>query len=717
VAGIPACSSGKRYVGTKRVAPEAEHYHGLDLTGDSSDRPSPSSDAFEALFKQNPIPMWILKAGSLGFLAVNEAACLLYGYTEKELLQQNALDMWHEDERDGALRAIRDFGGVFCPDTSATHLKSNGVRIRVLTFAQRISYDDKNCIVLWNVDVTQREKASIELRSTQIFLDAIVESIPSMVFVKDAHDGRFVLLNRAGEELLGLSRGELIGKTDFDLFDPEDARRFRQADQAVVASGKLVTIDDEPLTTPEGVRSLRTQKVGVPDADGRPRYLLGISEDVTEKRRVEARSLHLARHDVLTDLPNRLTFQDVLEQQLGEEVSDFVLLLLDLDRFKGVNDSLGHHVGDELLRQVATRMLALKKEADIVARIGGDEFGVLHRGAGDSGSKLAHALVTVLSQPFFIEGHVVTIGCSAGLALRSRHGGSPDALMKRADLALYSAKTAGKGDYTWFEFAMEEKADRQRILRTELSTALEKQQLHLEYQPIVSSRSGEIVCCEALLRWRHPDRGMISPVEFIPVAEASGLIDPIGKWVLRQACYEAAKWPSHVRVAVNLSARQFTGFGLAADVTEAIAQTGLAPNRLELEITESIFLTDSQENVRILNELKQLGIGIALDDFGTGYSSLAYLRRFSFDKLKIDRSFISDLTSSQESLAIVRAVIGLGKSFGATVTAEGVETAQQYACLAEEGCDQVQGYLLGRPMTKDAIAAKLTDFRHPEAIR
>ena len=678
--------------------------------GDQGDHPDEAGGlkgSFDILFEHNPIPTWIFDIASLDFVAVNPAACALYGYAKAELLGKTILEVHPPEDWEATRHNAATLGTFVAPEQCFTQVKSNGNRIQVVLFAQRIAHLGKDCGIVWTIDVTEREQASVELKGTKIFLDAVVESIPSMVFVKDAHDGRFVLLNKAGEDLLGIHRNDLIGKTDFDLFDVEDAERFRQADRAVVASGKLVSIENEPLTTPGGLRSLRTQKIGVPGIDGKPRYLLGISEDVTEKLRVEERSRHLALHDVLTDLPNRLKFQNLLDQYMegDESHADFALLLFDLDRFKAVNDSLGHHAGDELLRQVSIRMLSHMGDDDIVARLGGDEFGVMHRGGISelSTSQLAQRLIAAICEPFDLDGHIVSIGCSGGLALRSMHGCNADALMKRADLALYAAKATGRGDYTWFEFAMEEKADRQRILRDELSTALEKNELYLDYQPIISTTSGRIVCFEALLRWRHPARGLISPVDFIPVAESSGLIEAIGRWVLQQACSEAAKWPADVRVAVNLSPHQFTGFGLAADVIRALDQSRLAPDRLELEITESVFLTDSQENVRILHQLKQLGIHIALDDFGTGYSSLAYLRCFPFDKLKIDRSFITDLTSSPENLAIVRAVIGLGKSFHAVVTAEGVETAAEYACLAEEGCDQAQGYLLGRPMAAEAV--------------
>lgn len=670
----------------------------------------------EVLFEQSPVAMWIFDPATLAVVAGNQAACALYGYSREEFLTRSVLDLYKGKDYGSSPETTGIIPKVHHFDRAGTHVTSAGNIIRILPYTRRIHYGGRVCVIVWSIEVAQADQALADLRSTQIFLDAVVESIPSMVFVKDAVEGRFVLLNKAGEELLGLSRNDLIGKTDYDLFDVEDAHRFRAADQAVVASGKLVTIENEPLTTPDGIRSLRTQKIGVADANGEPRYLLGISEDVTERLEAEYRSRHLSLHDVLTNLPNRLMFQNILDQQLQEakeRSTDFAVMLLDLDGFKSVNDSLGHHAGDELLRQLATRMRLLIGRDNVVARLGGDEFGILHCGDinAQSATALAKGLIATIAEPFEIEGQTVQVSCSIGIALNSCHGSGGGSLMKRADLALYAVKSLGKGGHAWFESAMEERADHQRALRHELSTALVQGQLEIHYQPIVDSATGEIVCCEALLRWHHPVRGTVPPGEFIPIAEASGLIEPIGRWVLQQSCHEAAHWPETVRVAVNLSARQFIGIDLAVDVMMALSSSGLAPDRLELEITESVLLMENEENVRVLKRLQDLGVRIALDDFGTGYSSLAYLRRLAFDKLKIDRSFISDLVSSPESLAIVRAIIGLGKSFNAIVTAEGVETDAQYRCLLREGCDQAQGFLFGRPQAGEDVRI-LLDYTH-----
>lgn len=667
--------------------------------------------SFEMLFDRNPIPMWIFDAETLNFVAFNDAACTLYGYAHQEALTRNALDIRLHEERDQVRCTITNFGDFYQSDRAGTHLTAQGEKLSVLTFARRLRHNGKDCVVVANIDVTKREEAENELASTKIFLNAVVESIPSMVFVKEVSDGKFVLLNKTGEDLLGISRHDLIGKTDFDLFDPIEAERFRNADREVVASGVLVTIENEPLSTPEGVRALRTQKVGVPDADGKPRYLLGISEDVTERLRVEEQNRHLSLHDILTDLPNRHAFQTALQKML-KGVSPFALVIMDLDRFKAVNDTLGHHAGDELLRQLSRRMLSVKGEQDMIARLGGDEFGMIHAGTDvKEGSvlELVERIISVINQPVTVDGHTVTIGCSVGAVISPDHGSTSDLLIKRADLALYAVKSSGQGGLRLFEKAMEDKADREQRLRDELKSALPGNQFSLVFQPIIDARTQEIVCCEALLRWHHPTLGPISPTEFIPAAESSGLIVSIGQWVLEQACLQAKNWPDPVKVAVNLSPKQFAGFGLAAGVARALSRSGLAADRLELEITESVFLSDSQDNIQTLNELKNLGVRIALDDFGTGYSSLAYLRKFSFDKLKIDRSFITDVATSKENLAIVRAVVGLGKSFSAIVTAEGVEDQEQYDCLKAEGCEQFQGYLFSRPLAPFVLAELLSN--------
>jgi diguanylate cyclase (GGDEF)-like protein len=421
-------------------------------------------------------------------------------------------------------------------------------------------------------------------------------------------------------------------------------------------------------------------------------------EDVTERRRIEARFAYLARHDALTGLPNRVLFREHMEEALGRgRGRAFAVLSLDLDGFKAINDTLGHPAGDALLRAVAARLQQVASDADIVARLGGDEFVVIQQETAGTGiSALAQRLVDALHEPFEIDGHELVIGASIGIASTTDLAdaaapGAPDTLLKHADLALYRATGDGRRTFRFFEAGMDARLQARRSLELDLQTALDRDQFELLYQPLVDTRSGRVAGFEALLRWRHPERGTVSPAEFIPVAEETGMIRQIGAWVLRRACAEAAGWPDGVSVAVNLSPVQFTA-GLVETVADALLSAGLPARRLELEITESLLLQDDSAILETLHLLRQLGTRIAMDDFGTGYSSLSYLQRFPFDKIKIDQAFIRQLSERPDSTAIVRAVIGLGRSLGMAILAEGVETAGQLAIL-----QAVQGYLFSPP--------------------
>ena len=425
-------------------------------------------------------------------------------------------------------------------------------------------------------------------------------------------------------------------------------------------------------------------------------------EDITERQQAAAKIAFLARHDPLTGLANRSMFQERLEQALAlaGRGKGFALLCLDLDRFKAVNDTLGHPVGDALLRAVADRLRDSVRESDTVARLGGDEFAILLLDATELAetTAVAHRIAQVISDPFDLDGHQVSVGTSIGIAVAPRDGAHPAQLMQHADLALYRSKQERRGSWRYFEPAMDEVATARRVLEADLRSATLLQQLELQYQPLVCSRTRTVTGFEALLRWHHPDRGLVAPGEFISVAEEIGLIPEIGAWVLQQACAEAATWPDHLRVAVNLSARQFRGQALVGAVTDALQRSGLPARRLELEITESVPLQDDQATLSLLQTLHAFGTRIALDDFCTGYSSLSYLRSFPFDRIKIDRSFVSDLLIRDTSCSIVRGLIGLAASLRMHVTAEGVETERQYAFLADAGCTEIQGFLVSPPV-------------------
>ncbi len=432
-------------------------------------------------------------------------------------------------------------------------------------------------------------------------------------------------------------------------------------------------------------------------------------EDITERQRIEARIAHLAHHDALTDLPNRVLLRARLEEALvgaSRQGQGVAVLYLDLDRFKEVNDTLGHTVGDLLLKSVAERLRTCVREDEFVARLGGDEFAIVQitADAAQSAAAVAARVIESLTAPHEIEGNRLSIGTSIGIAVSPGDGTNPEQLLKNSDLALYGAKADGRGMYRFFEAAMNTAMKARREMEGDLREALGEGQLALHYQPILNLETDRICGCEALLRWDHPERGRVSPADFIPVAEATGLIVPIGEWVLREACREATMWPEELKVAVNLSVVQFKSSNLAQTVVSALAASGLSPNRLELEITESVLLLDSEETLEVLGRLHHLGVRIALDDFGTGYSSLSYLRSFPFDKIKVDRCFVRDLASRDpNSVAILRTVAQLGKSLGMATTAEGVETKEQLEIIRAEGCTEMQGYLLSPPVTAAAV--------------
>ena len=438
-------------------------------------------------------------------------------------------------------------------------------------------------------------------------------------------------------------------------------------------------------------------------------------EDITERRRADEKIAHLAHYDGLTDLPNRILFRERLEQSLkairpGEQLA---VLYIDIDEFKSVNDALGHAVGDELLKGVAERLRGCLREAEVAARLGGDEFAVIQTAIKDRSetTRLVDEIHSAIRRPLECMGHLITTDASIGIALAPGDGVDLDQLLKNADLALYGAKGDGRRTYRFFEAGMDQRARARRSLELELRQAISNGSLETYYQPVVNIEDDKISSCEALLRWRHPERGMISPAEFIPIAEDSGLINQLGLWVLNTACAEAATWPDHVRVAVNVSPVQFRSPSLALNVAAALAACNLPASRLELEITEAVLIRDDEAALDMLHQLRKLGVRIALDDFGTGYSSLSYLQRFPFDKIKIDRSFIRDIAGPGASSSIVQAVVNIAAASDMTTTAEGVETEQQRNLLYILGCTEMQGYLFSPAIPAAEVRRLLLSHR------
>ena len=521
-------------------------------------------------------------------------------------------------------------------------------------------------------------------------------------------DGKIVDANAAMCRLLDQPLDWLVGRKIWEIVAPTSHETVRR--RMLTAANETSEID----LSHGGGHSIPAEILAQTIEFGSGTARVVAVRDIRERREAEAKIRHMAHHDALTGLPNRVLFHDRLDQAVAlarRNGTTVAIHCLDLDRFKNVNDLMGHGAGDALLQQVARRLTRSVRDHDTVARLSGDEFAIIQIGVShpDGPAILAERLVKEIAEPFDLDGQQMVVGTSLGVSLFPGDAESSEDLVRAADTALYRAKSAGRGTYRFFEPDMDARLQERRLLELDLRQALADNQLELHYQPLMGCDTVAVMGFEALVRWRHPKRGLISPVEFIPLAEECGLIMQIGDWVLRTACSEAAQWPADRRIAVNLSPIQFRHADLARQILTILDQTGLAPERLELEITEGVLIEDTERTLATLNILKSAGISVSLDDFGTGYSSLSYLQRFPFDKIKIDRSFIWQMGSNDDSMAIVRSVIALGRSLRITVIAEGVETPEQLALLQSERCDQVQGFLLGRPVPATEITGLLED--------
>ena len=542
---------------------------------------------------------------------------------------------------------------------------------------------DLICATLTDVTELKRREQSSRL---------LFEQNPMPMWIFNVKTRSFLSVNDAAVRHYGYTRSQFLSMSTDDICPTKDVERDLAGCDAI--EGVFQSTQSISHLRADGSEIAALSFGRRIDYHGEDAYLVAIV-DVTERNRAEAKVAYLAHHDSLTGLPNRVLYREQLAARLLKRGfdADIAILCLDLDLFKNVNDSYGHPIGDRLLQQVAERIRANLKKIDLVARLGGDEFVVILDGISDpqDAGAAAARLIEAIKAPFCIDGFEIVVGASIGIAFAPRDGLDADELLKNADMALYRAKGDGRGVYHFFEKAMDEQAQRRRAMETNLRKALIADEFELHYQPLVDLGRNQVVGFECLLRWRK-DGKLISPSEFIPLAEATGLINPIGEWILHQACKDAATWPGGISLAVNLSPVQFRDPGLLQIVTDALLISGLAPQALELEITESVLLAETDYNLSILHKLKAIGIRISMDDFGTGYSSLSYLKSFPFDKIKIDRSFISEINDKPDCMAIVRAIAGLGKSLGIRTTAEGVETREQLDLVRREGCSEVQGY-------------------------
>jgi diguanylate cyclase (GGDEF)-like protein/PAS domain S-box-containing protein len=556
---------------------------------------------------------------------------------------------------------------------------------------------------LWDAAIAARNEARLARR-----FDTALNNMPHGLCMFDA-ERRLMVSNGQAARLLGFSaEGEHKGRHAQELLAEgvrtgvlDEAERDRLVGRVNARLGEV-----RPGTLLAATRQDRTLEFTFQPMERGGSVVL--VEDVTERLQAEARIAHLARYDELTGLPNRTHFREQIDRALmlsRRDGTSCAVMFIDLDQFKQVNDTLGHPCGDQLLCMVAARLRQITRDSDIIARFGGDEFVLLQTNVEPSDvASLADRVVERLSQPYDVEGHDVVIGASIGITVAPRDGTDTDHLLKNADMALYQAKSGGRGIWCFFENEMDVQARARRDLERDLRAALANDGFDIYYQPLINLKTKRVGTCEALLRWPHPERGMISPAEFIPVAEEMGLIVDIGAWVLRRACAECTRWPDDVRVAVNLSSIQFRRGNVVEMVRDALRRSGLPANRLEVEITESVLLQDTQHTRNALQQLRELGVRTSLDDFGTGYSSLSYLHSFPFDKVKIDRSFLQGIVDSDRALILLRGMSRLSASLGMSVAIEGVETKDQFSVIVgEPSIDEMQGFLFSRPIPAESI--------------
>jgi diguanylate cyclase (GGDEF)-like protein/PAS domain S-box-containing protein len=637
------------------------------------------------------------------------------------------------DERNRDFRALLMAIGVRAQATFVLRREGKPVGTLDLYAAQTGYFDDELVGMLekladnlsYALDNFQREAArraaEAALRESETRFRDFADAAGEYVWEADL-DGRITYVSSRVQSVWGYSDQELIGRTPAEFMPPGEIERVRDWLAHNTRDGAFRDLEHRIVTRNGETRWLLVNAVGLHDETGRRIGSRGTGRDVTDRKSAEARISYLATRDPLTELPNRVLFNDRLEQGIvaaRRTGQSLALLFIDLDRFKTINDSLGHQVGDLLLKEVAGRMLNCIRKGDTLSRLGGDEFVVTLEGLqqAEDAAQVAGKIIRALARPIEIGSHTLTTSCSIGISIFPLDAEDDRTLMKNADTAMYHAKEKGRNNYQFFSPEMNVRAVERHTLETALRRAIERQEFVLYYQPQVDIRSNRVVGMEALLRWVHPERGLLTPITFIAVAEESGLIDPIGQWALRTACERAKAWQEAgyppLKMAVNISPRQLLKpREFSRSITRILNATGLDPQYLELEMTESLLLHNAEENIAMLRKLGKDGVRIAVDDFGTGYSSLSYLRQLPIDTLKIDRTFVRDIESDPEDAAIIQAVVAMGHSLELQVTAEGVESLGQLQALARLGCDEYQGYLFSKPLPAVEIAGKFLAPRH-----
>jgi len=677
-----------------------------------------SEERYRDVFEASPLPMWVWDDETLDIVAVNQAAAAHYGYSRDEFLRMNVRDIWAPSEASRYEQDIRNRTQQQALQLQRRHRTKDGRIIDTEVTARLFTLGGRPVWLTVVNDVSVRVSAEAALRESEEQFRQLSGNIPQVFWITDAAQRQTLYVSPAAEAMLGRPLQDILSdrRALIRAIHKEDRARVYAARKAAVEGGYDETY--RILRADGSIRWVHDRAFPVHDASGKVYRIAGIAEDVTERKLAEERLLHLAHYDVLTSLPNRVLFYDRLRQALAQaRRSQWIVgvMFMDVDRFKNINDTLGHAVGDRLLQQVSERLMGAVRSGDTVGRLGGDEFAiVLSNLASAQDAKLvALKIMASFNEPFRLEGAEIYVTTSIGITLYPDDSTDQDTLIKNADAAMYRAKEAGRNGYQFYTREMSERGIALLNLEGGLRRALERNEFLLYYQLKAGATTGDITGFEALLRWRHPERGLVMPNGFIPVLEETGLIVPVGEWVLNAVCAQLNDWCraglNPVPVAINLSARQFLARELGPTIKRILDTHRIDPALIELEITESSLMVNPEEATRTLEYLKSVGVRISIDDFGTGYSSLGYLKRFPLDSLKVDRSFVRDVTTNSDDATITRAVITMAHSLGLTVIAEGVETESQLAFLVENGCDQIQGYYLARPQPAEECARVLVE--------
>jgi diguanylate cyclase (GGDEF)-like protein/PAS domain S-box-containing protein len=691
------------------------------------------------LFDAHPQPMWIYDTETLAILAVNDSAVRVYGYSRDELLTMSIRDIRPDEDVPVLLDRLAERLPSMTTGTDWRHRRKDGSVFDVEVTGTDFLYNGRAARLVVSNDVTRRRRAEDALAESERRFREMLESVQLIAVVLD-NDGHVTFCNDFFLDLIGYTREQAIGVAWCDLCVPEAKREDVRRSFAKIAAGELAVSpngESEIVARTGEVRLVSWSNTVLRGIDGRVSGMASIGTDLTAQRRAQEQVLHDALHDALTGLPNRALFLERLEGALARAKRHhgyvFAVLFVDLDRFKFINESLGHALGDELLVQAGKILRECVAPDDTVARLGGDEFTLLLDDIGDAvvATRVANRIHERLLAPFSLGGHEVFTTASIGIALSATGYERSEDMLRDADTAMYRAKSRGRAGHEFFDKSMHRRAVAQLSLETDLRWAVERREFSLAYQPMVSLRTGVVAGFEALVRWTHPKRGPVSPAEFIGIAEETGMILPIGRWVLREACEQMKRWtdsvdprglPSMPTISVNLSSKQFLDPGLPQEINGLLESTGLDPSRLKLEITESVLMENADGAAAMLRELRGRGIQLSIDDFGTGYSSLSYLLRFPIDTLKIDRTFVNgmadDAPDSAENLELVRTIVTLARNLGMDVVAEGVESEGQRIRLDALGCQYAQGYLFSKPVdAESAWRALLMSVSSPRSRR